>query len=715
MKKVELLAPAGNYEAFLGAIHAGADAVYLGGEKYGARAYADNFLQEEIISAIRYAHIFGRKVYLTINTLMKEEEYHNLFDYILPLYQVGLDGVIVQDLGALEILKASFPQLELHASTQMTLTSALGVSHVKEMGACRVVPARELSLEEIREIKEKVDIEIECFVHGAMCYCYSGQCLFSSILGGRSGNRGRCAQPCRLPYKIGKESRESYPFSLKDMCTISFVPKLIEAGIDSFKIEGRMKKPEYAAGVTAIYRKYIDLYYKNGSKEYKVLKEDLDNLSKLYIRSEIQDGYYFKHNGKEMITPGKPSYSGSDETYLKIIRQTYIENSMKLPIRMVGKFKAGQKAAITATYKDISVSFEGSIVDMAQNRPMTKEDIDKQLSKVGNTAFEIESLETEIGAQIFVPNKALNELRRNVLNLLETQIIIENGFAVKRDDAIVWKHDSAPAKNIVDKTKKEFVVSVSTKEQLYVLMKRNYILQRVYLDYQLLCELDSKEIDDLNKRWVLGVVYPRIVRKKAFNMLEEIYQKSKNLTYAVVKNIETLQFLKNKQYFGTIICDYTLYACNSGSAKWVKENAGGFCYPVELNKNELAQMKVPDLLCKEQLVYSYLPLMVTANCIKKTTDRCGQNNKIETIYDRYQKAFKVKSNCRLCYSELYNCVPLSLHKYLKDMKQPTDAYRIDFTIEDSLAMGQVLDLYLGSENEAKFGEYTTGHFKRGVE
>ena len=214
MKKVELLAPAGNYEAFLGAIHAGADAVYLGGEKYGARAYADNFSDEQIIEAIRYAHMFNRKVYLTINTLMKEAEYTALYDYVKPFYINGLDGVIVQDLGVFFVLKECFPKLELHASTQMTLTSELGISYLKEAGASRVVPARELSLSEIQTIKNKVNIEIECFVHGAMCYCYSGQCLFSSILGGRSGNRGRCAQPCRLPYKFSKNGQESYPFSL---------------------------------------------------------------------------------------------------------------------------------------------------------------------------------------------------------------------------------------------------------------------------------------------------------------------------------------------------------------------------------------------------------------------------------------------------------------------------------------------------------------------
>lgn len=713
MKKVELLAPAGNFEAFLGAIHAGADAVYLGGEKYGARAYADNFTEEEIISAIRYAHILGRKVYLTINTLMKEDECDALFAYILPLYENGLDGAIVQDIGAFTLLKEAFPSLELHASTQMTLTSSYGISYLKEIGASRVVPARELSLEEIKEIKENVDIEIECFVHGAMCYCYSGQCLFSSILGGRSGNRGRCAQPCRLPYKFEKNGKECYPFSLKDMCTISFLPDLIEAGINSFKIEGRMKKPEYAAGVTAIYRKYIDLYYERGKEAFKVSKDDLENLSKLYIRSEIQDGYYFRHNGKEMITMGKPSYTGSDENYLKVIREKYIETVKKLPIQLYGTFEVGNKSTLKAVCGNIEVSGEGNFVDKAQNRPMTKDDIIKQLSKVGNTIFQCDKIEVESDLDVFIPNKALNELRRNVLVLLEDELIKKNGFVVSNRDAKEYnKMQNTPCKK---EGEKDFIVSVSTKEQLFVLEKAHYKIKRVYLDYQLVLELDKEKLDSLKNRWTLGVIYPRIIRKYAKTILETLYQKVSELPIAIVKNLEALQYLKKKGFLGEIICDYTMYICNSSSTLWTSKEAQGFCYPVELNRNELMHIEVSDKLFKEQLVYSYLPLMVTANCLKKTTDRCGQKNTLETIYDRYQKAFTAKSNCLLCYSELYNCVPMSLHKYLNDMKHDVDAFRIDLTIEDSKSAKKVLDLYLDNEALIEMNDYTTGHYKRGVE
>ncbi len=270
---VELLAPAGDYACFMAAINAGADAVYLGGTKFGARAYANNFSQDEIAEALRVAHLFHRKIYLTVNTLVKESEMPELVPYIAPLYEAGLDGVIVQDIGVLKVLREHFPALALHASTQMTVTGVYGAQFVKSLGVSRVVPARELSLDEIRDIKEETGLEVECFIHGAMCYAYSGQCLFSSILGGRSGNRGRCAGPCRLPY-TDENKKQLYPLSLKDMYTLPMIPKLIEAGIDSFKIEGRMKKPEYVAGVTAVYRKYIDQYLSAPDRKFQIAKDD---------------------------------------------------------------------------------------------------------------------------------------------------------------------------------------------------------------------------------------------------------------------------------------------------------------------------------------------------------------------------------------------------------------------------------------------------------
>ena len=305
--KAELLAPAGSYEGLQAVVKAGADAVYIGGSMFGARAYANNPQQDEMLEAIDYAHIHGKQIYLTVNTLLKNKElYGQLYDFLAPYYQQGIDAVIVQDLGVLSFLKKEFPNFPIHASTQMAVTGARGAALLKEAGVSRIVTARELSLKEIHEIYKETGMEIESFVHGALCYCYSGMCLFSSMLGGRSGNRGRCAQPCRLPYTAYKgreqisQEEQAYLLSPKDMCTVDILPEILQAGVYSLKIEGRMKRPEYAAGVTSIYRKYLDLYEKN-PKNYGVTSEDRQILLDLYQRDGFNQGYYHSHNGKEMM------------------------------------------------------------------------------------------------------------------------------------------------------------------------------------------------------------------------------------------------------------------------------------------------------------------------------------------------------------------------------------------------------------------------------
>ncbi len=307
-RKIEILAPAGSYASFRAALRAGADAVYAGGPRFGARAYADNFVQEELVRAIGEAHLYGRKFYLTVNTLLKDNEIAELYDYLTPLYEAGLDAVIVQDAGVIEYIRRYFPELDIHASTQMTVTGAYGAKFLEQQGVARVVPARELSLGEIRQIHEETDLEIECFVHGALCYCYSGQCLMSSMIGGRSGNRGQCAQPCRLPYTAGGEKK--YYLSPKDICTLELIPDLVEAGIDSFKIEGRMKKPEYVAGVTSMYRKYTDLYLEKGRAGFKISSKDREMLMDLYNRGGSSEGYYKTHNGRRMMALERPNHTG---------------------------------------------------------------------------------------------------------------------------------------------------------------------------------------------------------------------------------------------------------------------------------------------------------------------------------------------------------------------------------------------------------------------
>ena len=322
--RVEILAPAGSMECLKAAVAAGADAVYTGGAHFGARAYAHNLTEEELLEAIDYVHLHGRRLYLTVNTLIKDREMERqMYDYLLPYYRQGLDAVIVQDIGLFRFIRKHFPDLPIHASTQMTLAGVDGAKFLEKEGAQRIVTSRELSMAEVKKIAGETELEIESFVHGALCYCYSGQCLFSSFIGGRSGNRGQCAQPCRLLYQTPDAKKPQYLLSLKDICTLELIPEMIESGIYSFKIEGRMKKPEYAAAVAFQYRKYADLYLKYyeecpegedpaeyAKKRYRVREEDRQMLLDLYNRGGFHTGYYHTQNGREMVSLNRPNHAG---------------------------------------------------------------------------------------------------------------------------------------------------------------------------------------------------------------------------------------------------------------------------------------------------------------------------------------------------------------------------------------------------------------------
>ena len=322
-RQVEVLAPAGSFESMKAAIAAGADAVYIGGSQFGARAYADNLDEDHMLEAINYAHLHGASLYMTVNTLVKEKELDSLFDYLNPYYMAGLDAVIVQDMGVFTYIREHFPDLDIHASTQMTITGAEGASLLKKMGASRVVTARELSLEEIARIHREVGVEIESFVHGALCYCYSGQCLLSSLIGGRSGNRGRCAQPCRLPYDVRKDGHscqprdERYVMSLKDLCVLDILPDILEAGVYSLKIEGRMKTALYVATVARTYRKAIDDYLESPEKYQENMPWYLEQIKSCTYRQFTTGFFYGKPSEETQIYDNNTYEKGY--TYLGIV------------------------------------------------------------------------------------------------------------------------------------------------------------------------------------------------------------------------------------------------------------------------------------------------------------------------------------------------------------------------------------------------------------
>ena len=441
-RRVEILAPAGSYESMVAAVNAGANAVYIGGSRFGARAYADNLDEEAMIRAIDFVHLHNCRIYMTVNTLVKEKELPELYGYLKPYYEAGLDAVLVQDLGVFSYIREYFPDLPLHISTQMTVTGKYSAADLKRMGAVRVVPARELSLKEIREIGETTGLEVETFVHGALCYCYSGQCLFSSLIGGRSGNRGRCAQTCRLPFDVEKGDKvlggknEKYVLSLKDLCTLDLLPEILEAGVCSLKIEGRMKSPRYTAGVVSIYRKYVDMYLAHGRSGYRVDPADRRALLELFDRGGQSEGYYKEHNGRDMVVlKEKPAFREPDQELFDHLDRTYVDAVKKEPIRGTALVTEGKPVRLTVEYtpslepaetmedgmavlEPVSVACTGDMAETAKNAPMDGDRIRKQLMKTGDSPFFFEELEVLVEGKVFLPVQALNRLRREALEEL---------------------------------------------------------------------------------------------------------------------------------------------------------------------------------------------------------------------------------------------------------------------------------------------------------
>lgn len=738
MRKAELLAPAGNYEAFLGAVHAGADAVYMGGKKFGARAYADNLSEEELCRAVRYAHLYGRKLYLTLNTLVKEGELRELYGCLAPLYEAGLDGVIVQDLGVMSWLRRQFPLLALHVSTQAAVMGPYGAKLMKELGAARVVPSRELSLEEIRRIKEQADIEVETFIHGALCYCYSGRCLFSSVLGGRSGNRGRCAQPCRLPY----QGREVYPLSLKDLCAAGHIPELIAAGIDSFKIEGRMKSAEYTAGVTAVYRKLIDCCYETPERFGKAAQEALAELSGLYVRREGQDGYYFKHNAKDMATLLKPGYTGISREAALEIRGRYLENGPKLPVYGEAALETGRPASFTVRRDGHEASACGSVVLKAQTSPLSAETVKKQLAKTGGTPFSFEELNVVSGEDCFLPVRALNDLRREALNGLEEKLspgrprVFENPSLLKYDEAEhtasrTSTEASGLCAEVLDEAQAQTVLEAGGLKRLY--LPADLLLRRAEAFDNIIRLLRKKPCGEGPE---LYLSLPEIFRKRTMKYAGKIldYLSSPYVGGALIKNVEEYVWLKEAGFQKPVTADAGLYVWNRLSARFWEERGVMVTLPLELSGREWTALEREGCAAgaqkgRELIVYGRIPMMVSANCVRKTLTSCSgvkngpdrKNDSFFDLTDRLRKHFPVYTNCLHCYNVIYNTLPLSLHPFAGQLKENGADWRLCFTVEGAEETENILRYFKALFQDGKnaacppFKEYMKGYYKKGVE
>lgn len=705
-KDFELLAPAGNLEILKGVIESGADAVYVGGSMFGARAYANNFTEEELLEAIDFAHLRGVKVYLTVNTLIKNSEFSKLYDYLLVYYKRGLDAVIVQDIGVVKAIHEYFPSMEIHTSTQMTVTGADGVRFLSQFGVTRVVMAREVSLAEMKRIHEETGMELEAFVHGALCYSYSGQCLFSSILGGRSGNRGRCAQPCRLPYTV-EGKKDEFILSLKDMCGIKALDKLHDAGVYSLKIEGRMKQLEYACGVVKYYRSYID-------SMKPVSDADYDRIKALGNRCGFTDRYYFDHNGSDMVTYVKPNFVSNAAEPSPEKRKLSIEGELVL--------RESEPGSLTVKRGDVTYKASIEPVSAALKAPLDKKAAIDRINKTGDTDFEFSHIKAQIGENVFVPNGALNKLRRDAISGLCDKLLKK----YYRNDARyadissmcelpehVVKSDAVHEDGAVNAKDYTAICSCMTRTQLDTLISYD-CFDVFYLDFDMydrntLIQQFADEVKCLTKRnKKVYLMLPTIFRADSSDYFVSIAKELDKVSFEgfVVKNYEELYLTENLFTGKKVILDHNMYTFNDVSRSvFFEHGVSGDTVPLELNSKEIMHR---NNIGSQMIVYGYYPLMTTANCVHKNTKGCDKKQKLIYLKDRYNKSFAVCNNCKECYNTIYNSLPTMLTKNISKLKEAgIRSFRYSFTIETPKQIKAVMD--------DKVAEYTNGHYKRGVE
>jgi putative protease len=746
-KELELLAPAGNLEILKKVVDAGCDAVYFGGSMFGARAYADNFSLSDASEGIRYAHLFNAKAFLTVNTLIKNIEFEKLYSYIKDYRDAGIDAVLVQDFSVLRFIRDNFPDLDVHASTQMSVTSTNGVSFLQEQGVKRVVLARELSLNEISDIYKNTNAELEAFVHGAICVCYSGQCLLSSMLGGRSGNRGRCAQPCRLPYELYENKKKitdagKYILSPKDMCLINRIPELAAAGVYSFKIEGRMKSEEYASGVVSIYRKYIDKYL-SSDKNYNVSKSDIELLMGLGNRSGFTNVYLDRNNGPELMSMEDSSlHTNSDLKLLPVDRK--IEISVKVVIK--------KDTPLTICLTDISdknnlffnnklkkIDFSKVIIskccpEIAKKMPLSAKDIEKQLRKTGDTIFKVKEINSEIDDDIFVPVGLLNSYRREFISKLENCILKANdnlNIYVKPDEnadnATLSNvngspHESEPYTSYSDF---KYFFSISNIEQFYEVIKNADRNTAIILDHSF---LDMKPdtlneiLLDIKKAGATSVLkLPPVLRKKAFDYLEKYKSLLNNFDLYTASSYDYLGYLDSLGVSReNVILDHRLYTFNNAAITDFRTlGYRRFNAPFELNKAELQHRDNNGSIIT---VYGRTELMIKADCTRKNIKGCDKCSAVLNLKDRKGKFFPVRNDCSICMNTIYNSVPLNLIDEIDQIKRMGfSGARFDFSIESGEEVSEIMKMYqtskkhLNQDNKKIHGEYTKGHFNRGVE
>ena len=803
IRDVELLAPVGSFEALKAAVQNGANAVYLGGKDFGARASANNFDRDELKEAVKYAHIRGVQVFVTTNTLRKENEIEDFLEYAKFLYDIDVDAIILQDIGMARLIKRELPDFELHASTQMVAHSLEDVKYLESVGFDRVVLAREVTVEEIKYICDNCKADIEVFVHGALCVCYSGQCLMSSMIGNRSGNRGRCAQPCRQRYELidvytGEvvNSNGDYLLSPRDLNAIEEIDKVIDAGVHSLKIEGRMKRPEYVATVIDGYRKTIDEYL--ATNKLNVSDETINDLYTIFNR-KFTKGLLLGDVGKDMMNSQLPNnqglYVGTVVDYNKKAKRLKIKlaNTLKkgdginlgggtigriikngnietigykgetIELDFVGEARKGQivfktsdselmdrvqatftqdkefvkniiDAKITIklgqkpilTLKDRhsnEATIEGDkIVEEAMKVALSKEKVETQLRKLGNTPYELDLLEIELDDNVSLPISLLNQMRRDCIELLDKERV-----SIKNRK---YKNKIVKYKPVLYNRNKQQEISVKVKnlEQLESALECG--VDRIYYE-------DTNTIDkamSLAMKYNKKVIYsaPRIIRNKEYNHLAKA--NNAGVESVQVGNYGSIDYFKDKK----LNIDYYLNAFNSETINYYKEiGADTLCISQELNINEIKEtIKYTDINI-ESVVYGYTPLMITEYCPMGVIVRdCKKDKRVakckESIYAlRNSKGdeFRVSQDI-FCRSTIYNSNVTCMLDNLYELHEiGINVLRLDFTLEDKETVKEVIEAYqevlsndykLATKATKLYNKLdekgtTAGHYYKGVE
>lgn len=759
-RQIEILAPAGSEAAMKAAFRAGADAVYMGGRLFGARAYAQNPEQDGMLAAIDYAHLHGRKLYLTVNTLLKNEEIsEHLYDYILPLYRQGLDAVLVQDLGVLRFFSEHFPDLPLHASTQMTVYSSDYANWLKEFGICRIVTPRELSLKEIRRMKQETGLEIEVFIHGALCCCYSGQCLMSSMIGGRSGNRGRCAQPCRLPYTIGsgKDKKQGYLLSPKDLCGLDLLPELIDAGVDSLKIEGRMKGPEYAALTADLYRKYTDLYLKKGAGGYRVEESDRKKLLEMFNRGGFTDGYFKRHNGPEMMSTLRPGHAGvqigtgiSQRGSVRIsfsqdaekgdlielpggqeirLKEAAAKGStLRLPVK--GKVPEGRFAVMRTQSKvlsgELSVFTDGpdqqeklcgrvrihsgepaqmEVCGAAGSVCITGGEVQPAVNRPLN-ASELEARLRKTGGTPFTFDHIEVDLEEGVflpvpeVNELRRQALTAYEAKLfgsfRREEAGMAVPSVRKTDHNAEKPQDacHFSVLVSTREQLKEVLSCPFI-SRIYVN------------DEGDDTWVTeAAVLTHKAGKAFYPALPHVWrmEQEESLT-------ERIRILESMDPDGWLARNMDGYlALKRYGNTWpviadygiyaMNDIASGLIcsqfdgFTLPVELNRRELESLADFEYGEMIAYGRIPLMLTAQCQQKNNYSCTHRPAWLFLEDRMHMHFPVRNVCSSCYNIIYNSVPLCLPEIAAGgFRKGPGSIRLQFLEETGEQTRQILRIF----------------------